>query len=137
MKFKIIKIVVGLLAAIAGGFSIFFSILWYNPNTLIWFPVQLVSTVLLAVLFIKSKNLNLFLIKIFISFGILGFILFINNNINSPLTVVFEFNSWKEIPNKMALLNHLGVFTASIVFLFFGFYLLRINRKKVKVNNNS
>jgi hypothetical protein len=137
MKFKVIKIIVGLLAAIAGGFSIFFSVLLYSANPLIWFPIQLVSSVLLAVLFIKSENLNLILIKIFFSFGILGFILFINININNPLTKVFKYNSWTEIPNKMAVYYNLGLFTSSIIFLFFGFYLLRINRKKVMVNNNS
>ena len=134
MSKKIIKIIIGITLSIVVPYIMFGDLFLYEINPLIPFFVLIVFSILFGIFFIKSSNLNIFFIKIIFSLGIsflvLSICVLIYNNF-----YISEY-SWKEIPNIKAIYSEIGTFIIAIIFLFFGFYLLRLYKQKLKFLSN-
>jgi len=105
-------------------------------NPFIPFFVLIVFSILFAIFFIKSSNLNIFFIKIIFSLGISFLVLSICVLIYNNFYILPSGYSWKEIPNINAIYYEIGALIITIIFLFFGFYLLRLYKQKLKLLSN-
>jgi hypothetical protein len=70
MMNKIIRVMIGIPLSIVTSITVSIGLFFYIINPFIHISVFLVLSVLFAIFFIKSSNLNIFFIKIIFSLGI-------------------------------------------------------------------
>jgi hypothetical protein len=133
MRNKIIKYMVGILFSLAVGLCILIALA--GSNYYILFLVPIVFTILLAIFLIKSSNLYIFFIKIIFFIGTIFLVISIWIAINNNYISLFSEYSWNDIPNIKAIYYEISAIVLSFIFLFFGFYLLRLYKHKRKLQD--